>query len=80
LDDAAVATVDAFIEALPAGLEPATAAVARTAARLRAQHGRSLPLPDAFVVATALELSADRVLTCDRRWPELEIPVEVARG
>lgn len=80
LGDAAVAIVDGFVEALPAGLHPATAAIARTAARLRAQHGRRLPLPDAFVVATALELSADRVLTCGGRWPALEISVDVARG
>lgn len=79
LGDAAVATIQAFVEALPASLEPATATIARTAARLRAEHGRRLPLPDAFVVATALELSADRVLTCDRRWPEVELHVEVVR-
>lgn len=78
--DSAVATLDAFVEALPARVEPATLAIGRTAARLRAQHGRRLPLPDAFVVATALDWRADRVLTCDARWPELDIRVDIARG
>lgn len=75
----AVAIVDGFLAAMPAVLEPVTARIATTAARLRARHGRRLPLPDAFVVATGIELSADRVLTCDRRWPELEIAIEVTR-
>jgi predicted nucleic acid-binding protein len=78
-EDATV-TVEAFLEALPARLEPASAEIAREAARLRARHGTRLPLPDAFVVATALHLGADRILTADRRWPELEISVELVRA
>lgn len=73
----AVETVDEFVAALPANIEPATAAIARRAARVRAEHGRRLPLPDAFVIGTALDLRADRVLTADRDWPDLAITVEV---
>lgn len=75
--DAAVATVESFIDALPARIEAATPEIGRHAARLRAQPGRRIPLPDAFVVATAIELRAERVLTTDRRWPEVGVRVEV---
>ena len=75
--DAAVATVESFIDAIPARIEPATPVIGRHAARLRAQHGGRMPLPDAFVVATAIELNADRVLTTDRRWPEVGVRVDV---
>lgn len=73
----AVATVESFIDALPARIEPATPMIGRHAARLRAQHGRRMPLPDAFVIATAIELRAERVLTTDRRWPEVAVRIEV---
>ena len=75
--EAAVATVESFIDALPARIEPATPVIGRSAARLRAKHGGRMPLPDAFVVATALELRAERVLTTDRRWPAVGVRVEV---
>ena len=73
----AVATVEAFLAALPARIEEATPPIGRHAARLRAEHGPRLRLPDAFVVATAIELRAERVLTADRRWPEAGVRVEV---
>jgi predicted nucleic acid-binding protein len=73
----AVATVDAFVDALPATVEPATRAIAARAAPLRARHGAKLRLPDALVVATALVCGAERVLTTDARWPRLEVTVEV---
>jgi predicted nucleic acid-binding protein len=38
-----------------------------------------LKLPDALVVAIATHLEADRILTTDRRWPELPLEVLVAR-
>ena len=76
----AVATVDAFIDALPAAVEPATREVAREAAALRATHGRSLRLPDALVVATAVVLGADRLLTTDAEWPQTIVAVEVLGG
>jgi predicted nucleic acid-binding protein len=69
--------VDSFLDALPAAVEPATRRIARRAAELRARHGNRLRLPDALVVATAMALDADRVVTTDARWPELGITVEV---
>jgi predicted nucleic acid-binding protein len=75
----AVATVDAFVDAVPARVEPATRPIAAMAAELRARHGTKLRLPDALVVATALALGAARVITTDARWPRLPVPVEVIR-
>jgi predicted nucleic acid-binding protein len=73
----AVATIDAFLDALPATVEPATREVAREAAALRAKHGRALRLPDALVLATAIVIGADRVLTTDAGWPASSARVEV---
>ena len=73
----AVATVDRFIDALPARVEPATRAVGAMAASLRAGHGPALRLPDALVVAAAAVLKADRVVTTDARWPAVPVSVEV---
>ena len=73
----AVATVDAFVNALPARVEPATRTVAAMAAELRSRHGSQLRLPDALVVATALVLGAELVVTTDARWPGLAVRVEV---
>ena len=70
------AVVDTFLDALPATVQPITRRIARTAAELRARHGSRLRLPDALVVATALELHADQVLTTDRRWPDVEVRIE----
>jgi predicted nucleic acid-binding protein len=72
----AVATVDEFLAALPARVEPATREIARTAASLRSTNAR-LRLPDALVVATAVERSAAGILTTDAGWPDLLIPVSV---
>lgn len=76
IDPAAVATVDRFLDALPARVEPATRAIGAVAASLRATRGPSLRLPDALVVATAMVLDADRVMTTDARWPALPVAVE----
>jgi predicted nucleic acid-binding protein len=73
----AVAVVDSFVDALPARVEPASRAIASTAAELRARHAGALRLPDALVVATALVVGADRVITTDAGWPALSVPVEV---
>lgn len=75
---AAVAEVEAFLDALPATVQSITKQIARVASALRAVHGRRLRLPDALVVATALDLHADRVLTTDARWPPLDMAVDVA--
>lgn len=68
---------DGLIEAIPATVEPATRAIGRMAAALRARHGRRLALPDAMVVATGLVGGADRIITADARWPRFEIRVDV---
>ncbi len=73
----AAATVDAFVQALPARVEPVTRSIARAAAVLRARHGRAVRLPDALVLATAIELQAHRLLTTDAGWPLLDVPVQV---
>jgi predicted nucleic acid-binding protein len=73
----AVAVVDSFVDALPARVEPASRAIASMAAEQRARHGGALRLPDALVVATALAIGADRLLTTDAGWPALPVPVEV---
>ncbi len=75
----AVRTVDAFLDALPARVEPATRLIAVRAAELRARHANRLRLPDALVVATAIIVGAERVITTDARWPRLPVHVEVIR-
>lgn len=75
---AAVAEVETFLDALPATVQPITKQIAQIASSLRAAHGRRLRLPDALVVATAIDLRADRVLTTDAGWPAVDITVEVA--
>jgi predicted nucleic acid-binding protein len=76
----AAAIVDDLLDALPARVVPIERAAARRAAELRARHGRTLRLPDALVVATALDLRAQRVLTTDARWPGLPVAVQVIAG
>jgi predicted nucleic acid-binding protein len=72
-----VATLDAFLDALPATVEPATREIARRAASLRAAHGRGLRLPDALVLATATAAGAGLVLTTDAGWPDAGVAVRV---
>jgi predicted nucleic acid-binding protein len=62
----AVALVDRLIAALAIDLVAVDEPVAREAALLRA--GSGLRLPDALVVATAIVIRADRLLTTDARW------------
>lgn len=57
-----------LFERLPISIVPLDAETAVVAAQLRARH-RSLRLPDAIVIATAVESSADQLITTDRRWP-----------
>ena len=71
---------DGLMEAIPATVAPATRPIGRQAAALRARHGRRMALPDALIVGTALDLAADRIVTADARWPDLEIPVEILRA
>jgi len=73
----AVRALDRFLDDLAADVEPITRQLAKRAAALRARHGTRLRLPDALVIATALHLRADRVLTTDRRWPRVGVNVQV---
>lgn len=73
----AVAVVDRFLDALPARVEAADRSIAAAAAGLRATHGTALRLPDGLVIATAIVLGADRILTTDAGWPAVAVPVEV---
>lgn len=75
---AARRVVDDFLADLAAEVEPITRQAAARAAELRATHGSRLKLPDALVVAIAMHLGADRILTTDRRWPVLPLEVVVA--
>lgn len=64
----AVAIVHELFGRLPIDVVDLDADTARAAAELRARH-RSLRLPDALVLATAAQRSADELITTDRRWP-----------
>ena len=66
--DAAINTVRDVVDRLPIAVIALDIEVAIMAARLRASH-RSLRLPDALVIATAIEGAANRLITTDRRWP-----------
>ncbi|HEX9043513.1 MAG TPA: type II toxin-antitoxin system VapC family toxin [Candidatus Limnocylindrales bacterium] len=77
-DAGAAAALDAFIDAFPIGVEPISRQIAAEAARLRARRS-GLRLPDALVVATAIVLRSERILTTDRRWrsAEVGVPIEI---
>ncbi len=77
---AALATAEGFLQQFSdMRLVPVSYDVAREAARLRASVG--LPMPDALIVASAVVVSADLLITDDRSWrprlsdvaPELEV-------
>jgi predicted nucleic acid-binding protein len=67
---ATVARVDAALDAMAISIADADREIARSAATLRARHP-SLRLPNALVIATAVELDADHLLTTDQRWKAL---------
>jgi predicted nucleic acid-binding protein len=73
----AMRTVDAFLADLAVNVEPITRQLASRAAQLRARHGKRLRLPDALVLATALHLGADRIVTTDVGWPPAGLTVDV---
>jgi predicted nucleic acid-binding protein len=66
--DAAIQTVRSLVDRFPIEVVPLDVDIATTAARLRAAH-RGLRLPDALVIATAIESAADQLVTTDRKWP-----------
>jgi predicted nucleic acid-binding protein len=65
------ATVDEFIDAIGAEVVAVDRDIARRAAELRARH-RSLRLPDAFSLATALAATAE-LLTLDHRLHRIAV-------
>jgi predicted nucleic acid-binding protein len=67
--DPSLEAVREFIDRLPVFVADLDAEVAIIAAQIRAQHGQRLKLPDALVVATAINLEADVLVTTDRGWP-----------
>jgi predicted nucleic acid-binding protein len=71
--------VDAFLADLAAEVEPITRQLAARAAELRVRHGTRLRLPDALMLATAIHLKADRVLSTDAGWPRAGVTVELVR-
>jgi len=75
----AMRAVDAFLADLAADVEPITRQVAVRAAQIRARHGTRLRLPDALVIATAMHLRADRIVTTDGGWPRVGVTVELVR-
>ena len=64
----AIHTVRNLVDRLPISIIALDVEIATTAARLRAAH-RAIRLPDALVIATAIEQSADHLITTDRKWP-----------
>ena len=64
----AVQAVRNLVERLPISIILLDIEIATTAARLRAVH-RGLRLPDALVIASAIEHTADQLVTTDRKWP-----------
>jgi predicted nucleic acid-binding protein len=67
--ETALQALQDFIERLPVGVAQLDAEVAIIAAQIRAFHGLKLKLPDALVVATAINLEAEVLVTTDRGWP-----------
>lgn len=61
-----------FVRGFPMEIVELDEEIAEAAARLRADHGTRLPLPDALVIATAQVIEADTLITTDRGWPDAE--------
>jgi predicted nucleic acid-binding protein len=57
-----------LFERVPIAIVPLSTDIAVSAAQFRARH-RGLRLPDAIVIATAVDDGADRLVTTDRKWP-----------
>jgi predicted nucleic acid-binding protein len=56
-------------------VEPVSRDTASRAARLRSE--RRIKLPDALILATAVELHADEILTFDERWRSVDPRVKL---
>ena len=68
-----------LIASLDVAVDSIDEEIAIAAARLRAQHGNALRMPDALVLAYADVRNAKRVLTADTRWPAWSRRVELLR-
>jgi predicted nucleic acid-binding protein len=66
-----------LIAALEIAVDPVDEATAVTAAKLRAEHGNALRMPDALVLGYAETRKAKRVLTADSRWAAWSNRVEI---
>lgn len=62
-----VGVVQGFLRFYGIRLVDVTYEIAREAARIRAVT--ALPMPDAIVIGSAIDLAADVVVTNDHRWP-----------
>jgi predicted nucleic acid-binding protein len=67
--DSSLEAVREFIDRLPVLVGDLGAEIAIIAAQIRARHGQRLKLPDALVVATAINWEADVLVTTDRGLP-----------
>ena len=67
--ESSVTAIREFIERLPLVVTELDIEIAVVAARLRARHGQKLKLPDALVIATAIQKVAGVLVTTDRGWP-----------
>lgn len=76
-DPAMITFQDGLVDAIPARVEPATREIGRQAAVIRARHGRDVKLPDALIIATAIVVGADSIVTADAGWPEQGVSVTV---
>lgn len=66
-----------LIAALEIAVDPVDEPVAVAAAKLRAQHGSPLRMPDALVIAYADIRKAKRLLTADARWTSWSQRIEL---
>lgn len=79
--DVEIRRVHDLFDRLPIAIVPLRAETALIAARLRAPQ-RTLRLPDALVIATAIDGAADELVTTDRKWPTakaLKIKTKITR-
>jgi len=67
--ESAVQAVCDFVDRLPLAVRELDAGIAVVAADVRARWGQKLRLPDALVIATAIRLGVEVLVTTDRRWP-----------
>jgi predicted nucleic acid-binding protein len=74
----AVRQTENAVDILVSTVQPISPDIAREAARLRADTP-AIRLPDALVLATGRVLSADVVLTGDKRWAGVDPSVVVIR-